>query len=107
MIALRIGDSHPRRNPRMTRIFGNPFRTPAPASRIGWETRYEGVLSVAVLDGVPVAGISGPWPDGHYALTWWPSRDADTPPTLEFYATMEAARDRVERVNRVLLRAAA
>lgn len=68
-------------------------------SAIGWETRYDGILSVAVIDSVPVAGISGPWPDGNYALTWWSSNERDAPPTLEFHPSMEIARQRVETVT--------
>lgn len=68
-----------------------------PLRCLGWETRYQGILSVAVLDGVQVAGISGPWPDGHYALTWWASHKRDTLPTLECYATLNAAQHRVEQ----------
>ncbi len=92
----------------MARIFSFKARSAAaPGSRIGWESRYEGILSVAIVDGVPVAGISGPWPDGHYALTWWATRDSDVAPTLEFYSTMDAARARVEHVTAHLTRAAA
>lgn len=92
----------------MARIFGItlPSRGTS-ASRIGWETRYEGILSVASIDGVPVAGISGPWPDGHFALTWWSTRDSETAPTLEFYSSMQAARARVEQVTAHLTRKAA
>jgi hypothetical protein len=74
---------------------------PAPLDRsircVGWETRYQGILSVAVVDGVQVAGISGPWPDGHYALTWWASYKRDALPKLECYSTLGAARHRVEQ----------
>ena len=92
----------------MARIFGFKTRPSiAPAARIGWETRYGGILEVASIDDVPVAGISGPWPDGHFALTWWSSRDSDVPPTLEFYATMDAARNRVEHVTAHLTKVAA
>lgn len=92
----------------MARIFG--FKLPssaAPRTQLGWEMRYEGILAVAVMEGVPVAGISGPWPDGHYALTWWSSHDSDVAPTLEFYSTMDAARNRVEHVTSNRTRAAA
>ncbi|SFN51728.1 hypothetical protein [Dokdonella immobilis] len=75
-------------------------------SFIGWEIRYDGVLSVALIDDVPFAGISGPWPDGNYALTWWSSRDADAQPTLEFYPSMDDARQRVEDVAGQVARAA-
>ena len=92
----------------MARIFGIPLPSrSAPSARIGWETRYEGILSVASIEGVPVAGISGPWPDGHFALTWWSTRDSETAPTLEFYSTMQAARARVEQVTAHFTRKAA
>lgn len=68
------------------------------ASSIGWESRYDGVLSVAIIDNVPFAGISGPWPDGNYALTWWSSREMNVPPMLEFHPSMADARQRVEEV---------
>lgn len=80
--------------------------TPAPVSAIGWETRYDGVLSVALIKDVPFAGISGPWPDGNFALTWWSTASADAPPTLEFHPSMDAARQRVEEVAGIHLRAA-
>ena len=91
----------------MARIFGIPFGTRSARGTIGWETRDEGILSVAPIDGVPVAGISGPWPDGHFALTWWSSRDSEVAPTLEFYSTMDAARARVENVTANMVRRAA
>ena len=69
-----------------------------PRTDIDWEIRYDGVLSVAIIDSVPVAGISGPWPDGNFALTWWSTRDADAPPTLEFHPSIDNARQRVEDV---------
>ncbi|HET9033596.1 MAG TPA: hypothetical protein VFN25_11890, partial [Dokdonella sp.] len=50
-------------------------------SSVVWESRYEGSLSVAIVDKVPVAGISGPWPDGNYALTWWSSHDQHVAPS--------------------------
>jgi hypothetical protein len=79
--------------------------TPAP-STVGWEMRYEGILAIAIVDNVPIAGISGPWPDGNYALTWWATRDRDLPPALEFHASMENARNRVEEVTASIARAA-
>ena len=92
----------------MARIFNFiPRSAIAKRAHVTWETRYAGVLSVAMVDEVPVAGISGPWPDGHFALTWWSTRDSDVAPTLEFYSTMDAARTRVEHVTAHLTRAAA
>ncbi len=66
------------------------------ASAIGWESRYNGTMSVAVIDRVPVAGISGPWPDGNYALTWWESSEVDASPSLEFFRSMATAQRRAE-----------
>ena len=43
--------------------------TPATRS-LQWRSRYDGLVSVAYIDGKAVAGISGPW-SGKYALTWW------------------------------------
>jgi hypothetical protein len=65
-------------------------------SSIDWETRYDGVMSVAVIDHVPVAGISGPWPDGNFALTFWSVRELEVTPCLEFHTSMDTARKRVE-----------
>jgi hypothetical protein len=84
-------------------MFGNIFnfgsrKTSNPGPAIGWETRYDGALSVAVVDRVPVAGISGPWPDGNYALTFWSIRDLEVAPSLEFHRSMEFARRRVEEM---------
>jgi len=61
---------------------------------IDWRQRYEGVLTVAYLDGKAVAGISGPWPVNQYALTWW---DRPVPARqLELFDSLEAAQARVE-----------
>ena len=67
-------------------------------SCVDWELRYDGAMSVAVIDAVPVAGISGPWPDGNYALTWWATRAIDSPPSLEFFNSMATAQRRVEDI---------
>ncbi|MEZ5523150.1 MAG: hypothetical protein R3F08_16975 [Dokdonella sp.] len=83
-----------------------PRKASNSASIFGWETRYDGLLSVAVIDGVPFAGISGPWPDGNFALTWWSTNDPNAIPTLEFHPTMAAARQRVEDVAGSQLQAA-
>lgn len=72
------------------------FKKAKPSSGITWESRYAGVLSVAIVDNVPIAGISGPWPDGNYALTWWPTHDQGSAPSLEFHTTLMMARRRVE-----------
>lgn len=86
------------------------FASPKPAaaaSTIGWEVRYDGILSVAIIDSIPIAGISGPWPDGNFALTWWSTNDANATPTLEFHSSMESARQRVEAVTAPSQQAAA
>jgi hypothetical protein len=69
-----------------------------PSCRIEWERRYDGALSVALLDSKRVAGISGPWPDGSFALTWWSTQHFAILPVLEFHNTMEAAKERVEEI---------
>jgi len=92
----------------MGSIFSFAKRKPAqPKAVIGWEIRYDGALSVGVVDSIPVAGISGPWPDGNYALTWWSTNEADATPTLEFHTSMELARQRVEAVAATSRKAAA
>lgn len=91
----------------MASLFGNPLRALAARSRIGWETRCDGNLSVALINDVPVAGISGPLPTGGFALAWWSSRNAEASPRMELHSTMEAARSRVEQVTTSLMRAAA
>jgi hypothetical protein len=73
---------------------------------IGWESRYNGVLLVAVLNDVPLAGISGPWPDGNFALTWWKNDCCETPRTLEFHPSLAHARQRVEEMAGTLACAA-
>jgi hypothetical protein len=70
----------------------------AATGAIGWESRYNGVLSVAMLNDVPLAGISGPWPDGNYALTWWTCDRCDMARKLEFHPSLEHARQRVEEM---------
>ena len=58
-----------------------------------WRSRYDGLVSVAYIDGKAVAGISGPW-SGKYALTWWerpmPARE------LELHDSLGAAQREVE-----------
>ena len=67
-------------------------------SQVRWETRYSGALSVASIDGASVAGISGPWPDGSFALTWWSTQRFAILPVLEFHTSMIAAKERVESI---------
>jgi len=58
-----------------------------------WRSRYDGLVSVAYIDGKAVAGISGPW-SGKYALTWWerpmPARE------LELHDSLGSAQREVE-----------
>jgi hypothetical protein len=83
----------------MGSIFSFGSRTTDKAmSSIDWESRYDGALSVAIIDHVPVAGISGPWPDGNYALTFWSIRELEVAPSLEFHTSIEFARRRVEEM---------
>jgi len=74
---------------------------------LGWDIQYDGLLAVARIEGVAVAGISGPWPDGNFALTWWATQDNEASPTLEFHPTMMVARKRVEEVTANMLARAA
>ncbi|HMM66708.1 MAG TPA: hypothetical protein PKC03_07170 [Dokdonella sp.] len=73
-------------------------KTDASMSGVNWESRYDGALSVALVGRVPVAGISGPWPDGNYALTFWLVRELEVAPSMEFHASMDIARRRVEEM---------
>lgn len=70
--------------------------TNAAKPALDWENRYGGMLTVGIVDNVPVAGISGPWPDGKFSLTWWSNADEDAAPRLEFHASMDSARQSVE-----------
>ena len=62
-------------------------------SRVVWQSRYEGCVAVAYVNGKAIAGISGPW-SNKYALTWWghpmPARQ------LELFDSLEAAKGDVE-----------
>ena len=75
-----------------------PHSTLKSDSSIEWEHRYGGALSVAVMDSEMVAGISGPWRDGSFALTWWSTQRFAILPVLEFHHSMEAAKERVEKI---------
>lgn len=58
-----------------------------------WRSRYDGLLTIAELDGRAVAGISGPW-SGQYALTWW---DRPLPTrSLDLFDSLEAAKQEIE-----------
>jgi hypothetical protein len=68
--------------------------TDVPSRRfLQWRSRYDGLVSVAYIDGKAVAGISGPW-SGKYALTWWerpmPARE------LELHDSLGSAQREVE-----------
>ncbi|MFI4970895.1 MAG: hypothetical protein ACHP7D_11880 [Lysobacterales bacterium] len=73
---------------RVSRIGPSPTVCP-----IEWRSRYDGLVTIAYLDGKAVAGISGPWSD-QFALTWWerplPQRQ------LELFDTREEAQREVE-----------
>lgn len=66
----------------------------AAAWPVEWQTRCDGIVAVAQVDGKSVAGISGPWSD-KYALTWWerplPQRQ------LELFDSLDEAKREVER----------
>lgn len=76
-----------------------PHAIAVSTSRVGWEKRYGGAMSIATIDDEPVAGISGPWPDGSFALTWWSTQRFAVLPTLEFHPSMNAAKARVESLT--------
>jgi len=70
-----------------------PVATSPSTSSLQWRSRYDGLVSVAYIDGKAVAGISGPW-SGKYALTWWerpmPARE------LELHDSLGSAQREVE-----------
>src|SRR5476651_421671 len=62
-------------------------------NRIVWQSRYEGCVAVAYVNGRAIAGISGPWSD-KYALTCW---ERPTPVgRLELFDSLDAAKQAVE-----------
>jgi hypothetical protein len=63
-------------------------------NRIVWQSRYEGCVAVAYVNGRAVAGISGPWSD-KYALTCW-ERPAPGG-QLELFDSLDAAKRAVEQ----------
>ncbi|MEO6690159.1 MAG: hypothetical protein ABIS07_02345 [Dokdonella sp.] len=75
------------------RGFSVPPSTGGAHHSIEWRTRYDGLVSIAQVEGKAVAGISGPW-SGKFALTWWdrplPARQ------LELYDSMDEAKREVE-----------
>jgi hypothetical protein len=70
-----------------------PVATTPSTRSLQWRSRYDGLVSVAYIDGKAVAGISGPW-SGKYALTWWerpmPARE------LELHESLGSAQREVE-----------
>jgi hypothetical protein len=63
---------------------------------IDWKPHGAGVLDMCLVEDVPVAGISGPWPDGSYSLTWWNNGVDCEMPRIEFHTSRERARRRFE-----------
>jgi hypothetical protein len=62
-------------------------------NRVVWQSRYEGCVAVAYINGRAIAGISGPWSD-KYALTCW---ERPTPGgQLELFDSLDAAKRAVE-----------
>ncbi len=62
-------------------------------NRVIWQSRYEGCVAVAYVNGRAIAGISGPWSD-KYALTCW---ERPTPAgQLELFDSLDAAKQAVE-----------
>ena len=60
---------------------------------IQWRSRYDGLVTIAELDGKAVAGISGPW-SGQFALTWW---DRPLPTrSLDLFDSLDEAKRTVE-----------
>ena len=61
--------------------------------RVVWQSRYEGCVAVAYVNGRAIAGISGPWSD-KYALTCW---ERPTPGgQLELFDSLDDAKRAVE-----------
>lgn len=65
---------------------------------VGWEERYDGIFWIALVDDEAIAGVSGPWPGGTYALTWWKDTGDGHAQGVEFHSSMSLARRRVESV---------
>lgn len=93
---LAIMDSFPAEcgpQSRQERGFSAPASAGGAYHSIEWRTRYDGLVSIAQVEGKAVAGISGPW-SGKFALTWWdrplPARQ------LELYDSMDEAKREVE-----------
>jgi hypothetical protein len=62
-------------------------------NRIVWQSRYEGCVAVAYVNGRAIAGISGPWSE-KYALTCW---ERPTPAgQLELFDSLDEAKAAVE-----------
>ncbi|MEO7199175.1 MAG: hypothetical protein ABIY56_03050 [Dokdonella sp.] len=86
----------PRRRDSMPRITSHHVQRKTPTG-FHWRSRYGGALMVAMVTDVAQAGISGPWPDGNYVLTWW-GADAAISDTCEVHASLAAAQHRVSQV---------
>lgn len=65
----------------------------ADSGKLRWQSRYNGLSVVALLDGKAIAGISGPWSD-KFALTWWDRPQAQR--RLELFDSMQEAQSSVE-----------
>jgi hypothetical protein len=62
-------------------------------NRVVWQSRYEGCVALAYVNGRAIAGISGPWSD-KFALTCW---ERPTPGgQLELFDSLDAAKHAVE-----------
>jgi hypothetical protein len=80
--------------PTSTEIKAIRINTGRSANRVTWQSRYEGCVAVAYVNGRAIAGISGPWSD-KYALTCW---HRPTPAgRLELFDSLDAAKHEVER----------
>ncbi len=70
-----------------------PQASAADSGKLRWQSRYNGLSVVALLDGKAIAGISGPWSD-KFALTWWDRPQAQR--RLELFDSMQEAQSAVE-----------
>ncbi len=70
-----------------------PHTPAANSGKLRWQSRYNGLSFIALLDGKAVAGVSGPW-SGKFALTWWDRPQAQR--QLELFDSMQEAQHAVE-----------
>lgn len=70
-----------------------PHMPAADSGKLRWQSRYNGLSFIALLDGKAVAGVSGPW-SGKFALTWWDRPQAQR--QLELFDSMQEAQLAVE-----------